>query len=38
VQLAIKMLQISREELGDIIRDEILNNPILEDAVETASE
>jgi hypothetical protein len=38
LQQAIKLLQISREELGDTIRDEILENPILEDAVLDASE
>ena len=38
LQQAIKLLQLSRMELADTIRDEILENPILEDAVDTASE
>lgn len=38
MQQAIKVLQDSRHELADIIRDEILGRPILEDAVDTASE
>src|SRR3954453_2410079 len=38
LQQAIKRLQLSRMELADTIRDEILENPILEDAVDTASE
>ncbi len=38
LQQAIELLKISRKELGDTIRDEILKNPILEDAVDTASE
>ena len=36
LQQAIKLLQLSRMELADTIRDEILENPILEDAVDTA--
>jgi hypothetical protein len=38
LQQAIMLLQISREELADTIREEILRNPILDDAVDTASE
>ena len=38
LQQAIKLLQLSRMELADTIRDEMLENPILEDAVDTASE
>jgi DNA-directed RNA polymerase specialized sigma54-like protein len=38
LQQAIELLQISRKELADTIRDEILENPILEDAVDTVSE
>ncbi len=38
VQQAIKLLQLSREELVDTIRDQILKEPILEDAVDTSSE
>src|SRR5262245_13884060 len=38
LQQAIKLLQLSRMELADTIRDEILENPILEDATDTASE
>lgn len=34
---AIELLQMSRRELADTIRDEILKNPILDDAVDTAS-
>ena len=38
LQQAIKLLQLSRMELVDLVRDEMLENPILEDAVESASE
>ena len=38
LQQAIKLLQLSRMELVDMVRDEMLENPILEDAVETAAE
>jgi len=38
LQQAIKLLQLSRMELADTIRDEILENPVLEDAVDSASE
>ena len=34
LQQAIKLLQLSRMELVDLVRDEMLENPILEDAVE----
>ena len=38
LQQAIKLLQLSRMELCDMVRDEMLENPILEDAVESANE
>jgi RNA polymerase sigma-54 factor len=38
LQQAIKLLQLSRMELVDMVRDEMLENPILEDSVESASE
>ena len=38
LQQAIMLLQMSRKELADTIRQEILENPILDDAVDTASE
>jgi RNA polymerase sigma-54 factor len=38
LQQAIKLLQLSRMELCDMVRDEMLENPILEDSVESASE
>jgi RNA polymerase sigma-54 factor len=38
LQQAIKLLQLSRMELADTIREEILENPVLEDAVDSASE
>src|SRR5258708_34670211 len=38
LQQAIKLLQLSRMELADMVRDEILENPILEDAVDTSAE
>ena len=34
LQQAIKLLQLSRMELVDMVRDEMLENPILEDAVD----
>ena len=37
LQQAIKLLQLSRMELVDLVRDEMLENPILEDAVESAT-
>src|SRR6266404_9519922 len=38
LQQAIKLLQLSRMELVDMMRDEMLENPILEDSVESANE
>jgi RNA polymerase sigma-54 factor len=38
LQQAIKLLQLSRMELVDMVRDEMLENPILEDSVESANE
>src|SRR5262245_16867270 len=38
LQQAIKLLQLSRMELADMVRDEILENPILEDSVESGAE
>jgi RNA polymerase sigma-54 factor len=38
LQQAIKLLQLSRMELADVVRDEMMENPILEDAAETAQE
>ncbi|HEY0715092.1 MAG TPA: RNA polymerase sigma-54 factor, partial [Polyangia bacterium] len=38
LQQAIKLLQLSRMELVDMIREEMLENPILEDSVESSSE
>src|SRR5689334_10027664 len=38
LQQAIKLLQLSRMELCDMVRDEMLENPILEDSVESSSE
>jgi RNA polymerase sigma-54 factor len=38
LQQAIKLLQLSRMELVDMVRDEMLENPILEDTVESANE
>lgn len=34
LQQAIKLLQLSRMELVDMVRDELLENPVLEDSVE----
>ena len=34
LQQAIKLLQLSRVELVDMVRDELLENPILEDGTE----
>jgi RNA polymerase sigma-54 factor len=36
LQQAIKLLQLSRAELVDMVREELLENPILEDTVESA--
>src|SRR5213075_112498 len=38
LQQAIKLLQLSRMELVDLVREEMMENPVLEDGVETASE
>jgi len=38
LQQAIKLLQLSRMELVDMVRDEMLENPVLEDLVESSSE
>ena len=38
LQQAIKLLQLSRVELVDMVRDELLENPILEDAVDVSAE
>jgi RNA polymerase sigma-54 factor len=38
LQQAIKLLQLSRVELVDMVRDELLENPILEDSVEISAE
>src|SRR5215213_2656383 len=38
LQQAIKLLQLSRMELVDMIREEMLENPVLEDSVESGNE
>ena len=38
LQQAIKLLQLSRMELVDLVREEMLENPILEDDVEVSAE
>jgi RNA polymerase sigma-54 factor len=38
LQQAIKLLQLSRMELAEIVREEMMENPILEDALDTAQE
>jgi RNA polymerase sigma-54 factor len=38
LQQAIKLLQLSRMELVDLVREEMMENPVLEDGVDTASE
>src|SRR5262245_60030299 len=38
LQQAIKLLQLSRMELVDLVREEMMENPVLEDAVETGQE
>ncbi|MCG8421790.1 MAG: RNA polymerase factor sigma-54 [Proteobacteria bacterium] len=38
LQQAIKLLQLSRMELVDLVREEMLENPVLEDDIETSSE
>src|SRR3954463_16234665 len=38
LQQAIKLLQLSRAELVDVVREELLENPVLEDTVDSAAE
>src|SRR6058998_2806505 len=38
LQQAIKLLQLSRMELADLVREEMMENPILEDGADTAQE
>ncbi len=38
LQQAIKLLQLSRMELVDLVREEMMENPVLEDGVETGQE
>src|SRR5436189_3702450 len=38
LQQAIKLLQLSRMELVDLVREEMMENPILEDGVDTQQE
>jgi RNA polymerase sigma-54 factor len=38
LQQAIKLLQLSRMELADLVREEMMENPILEDATDTGNE
>src|SRR6476469_9744323 len=38
LQQAIKLLQLSRMELVDLVREEMMENPILEDGVESGQE
>ncbi len=38
LQQAIKLLQLSRVELVDMVRDELLENPVLEDSIDVAAE
>src|SRR5215471_8878075 len=38
LQQAIKLLQLSRMELVDLVREEMMENPILEDGMDTAAE
>src|SRR5690348_9439153 len=38
LQQAIKLLQLSRMELVDMIREEMLEKPVLEDSVESSNE
>ena len=38
LQQAIKLLQLSRMELVDLVREEMMENPILEDDVDSQSE
>src|SRR5438045_2334818 len=38
LQQAIKLLQLSRMELVDLVREEMMENPVLEDGVDTGQE
>ena len=38
LQQAIKLLQLSRMELVDLVREEMMENPVLEDDIETQRE
>src|SRR5580658_9539960 len=38
LQMAIKLLQVSRMELLEQVREELKENPLLEDTVDTAAE
>src|SRR3954452_10855103 len=38
LQQAIKLLQLSQMELVDVVREEMMENPVLEDGVESAQE
>src|SRR5258706_16486236 len=38
LQQAIKLLQLSRMELVDLVREEMMENPILEDGVDSSQE
>src|SRR3954471_5378385 len=38
LQQAIKLLQLSRMELADMVHEEMLENPILEDDIESSAE
>src|SRR5437773_11709607 len=38
LQQAIKLLQLSRMELVDLVREEMMENPILEDGVDSSAE
>src|SRR5688572_33008695 len=38
LQQAIQLLQLTRMELTDVVRDEMMENPLLEDAAETDHE
>src|SRR3954463_11883861 len=38
LQQAIKLLQLSRMELADVVREEILENPVLEDGGEVGAD
>src|SRR5215207_9203270 len=38
LQQAIKLLQLSRMELVDMVHEEMMENPVLEDSIETSNE